>query len=557
MSSLADSISSFQAFTGASSQEATMFLEMAGNNVEMAVGLFFGGGAGGGGFSDPDPVSTNSSTNPDWYAVIWGTNNPSEAWTEQALTFDPAANNEIPYSKFGLTQSKNGPCGVLAALNAVLVSHALTSSTLSPTAAPTNELLAKAITTLLGAPKRNGSTNGIQCPLWDDSAAGKVSFLQMETEAETENFVLTNLDHFTRPGGLLLICYSVVQSRGVQQVHQDVSSSGGETPLIYGTFTLCTSELMGLLLAGTANGNVGSYGPVGGAKCDWPKHTSVGMLSYNEVDHSIPVCDQLKSPNVPIWILHGRDHFTFCFQTKYTKTEEDDDKDTVMTNVAATEGENKEDDANSKSTTEIYEMYHYNGLPPAGPRMCKLTLTTKHGTVGPAPENSKDGVAQHMTPKVGSIFDVVQAHQEDKKQRSKLWKSWRYEVVRHVNDPDGALYGKGEDYPEGKGPKIYEQTDGKEMEDGRWRCATCYVKRNETMAFRLNDAGTTTCQHCNKEKALCGWTMWMDYEELTSGWQSRMNRRHQPKITTLFGTKFIGAKVEFDDGKSVENPPSI
>ena len=128
----------------------------------------------------------------------------------------------------------------------------------------------------------------------------------------------------------------------------------------------------------------------------------------------------------------------------------------------------------------------------------------------------------------------------------------------HVeDDASGSLYGKGEEYAEGGGPRLYSQEDGVPMEDGRWRCATCYVKRNETMAFRLNDAGTSVCQHCSQEKNKCGWTMWMGYGELTGGWQSSMNREYQPKITTLLGTKWIRGKVIFDSGESEENPPSI
>ena len=50
MSSISASlVSQFVSFTGASAAEASMFLEMAGNNVEVAVGLFFGGGGGFGG----------------------------------------------------------------------------------------------------------------------------------------------------------------------------------------------------------------------------------------------------------------------------------------------------------------------------------------------------------------------------------------------------------------------------------------------------------------------------------------------------------------------------
>jgi hypothetical protein len=568
MASLAtpESISSFQAFTGASAQEASMFLEMAGGNVEIAVGLFFGGGGGGGGFGgNIESSSSKSSSNPDWFNTLWGDTPPSEAWTEQALTFDPAASNEIPYSHYGLTQSKNGPCGVLAVLNAILVKLALEDEAVQfgPTDKPNSTLLAKAITQLLAAPYRNDSSSStLQGGLWDGAVnSSSVNFQSFSNAEDLENFVLTNLHHYTRAGGLLLICYSVIQSRGVENVLKDVSSSGGECPLITGPFTLCTSELMSLILRGTANGNVGAYGPVGGKKIDWPNHTPVGMLSYNEVDHSIPVCDRLKSPDVPIWILHGRDHFTFIFQAgKQTVVDTVINEDNSSSSEQKTDNYTSADSADSTTSTtkDILDLYHYNGLPPAGPRMTKLTLTTsKHGVVGPAPDNHKEGVGTFMTPKKNSIFDIVQAHQKDKKERPNDWKTWRYEVVLHVDDPDGKLYGKGDEYPDGKGPKIFSQNDGIEMEDGRWRCATCYVKRNETMAFRLNDSGTTVCQHCNKEKDQCGWTMWMDYDQLTGGWQSSMNRQYQPKIKTLLSTKWIRGNIVFDDGKDDVKPPSI
>ena len=58
-------------------------------------------------------------------------------------------------------------------------------------------------------------------------------------------------------------------------------------------------------------------------------------------------------------------------------------------------------------------------------------------------------------------------------------------------------------------PRVFEQ--GTAPEGAPWRCARCYVKRHETMAFRLNDAGAPTCQHCGNERAACGWSIWMPY----------------------------------------------
>ena len=168
----------------------------------------------------------------------------------------------------------------------------------------------------------------------------------------------------------------------------------------------------------------------------------------------------------------------------------------------------------------------------------------------PAPESHEEGVGVFHTPRVGEIFDIVQADQAMKKARPKEWKAWRYEVMLSVEDPEGKLYGTGEPYPEGKGPPVFAQ--GEPDPNERWRCARCYVKRNETFAFKLNEPEAMTCMHCGKERADCGWSRWMGYEELPGGWQHSMDRRYQPSITTLLGTKWPGAVVEFDG-----DPPSI
>jgi hypothetical protein len=245
-------------------------------------------------------------------------------------------------------------------------------------------------------------------------------------------------------------------------------------------------------MRGTANGNVGAYGPVGGSKIDWGEHTPVGMLSYNEIDHSIPVCDQLKTPGAPVWILHGRDHFTFLFSTTQ-RTMKKKKEESSSEGAGEGEGEGKDGEETKAPLEMEMEMFHFNGLPPAGPRMARLSVTAKHGSARPAPESHKEGVGTFFTPKINTIFDVVQSHPGDKKERPKSWRTWRYEVVLHAEDEDGSLYGKGEDYPEdGKSPTEFALEDGTEHEDGRWRCSRCYVKRNETMAFKVR-----TCLFCS------------------------------------------------------------
>ena len=71
-------------------------------------------------------------------------------------------------------------------------------------------------------------------------------------------------------------------------------------------------------------------------------------------------------------------------------------------------------------------LLHYNGLPPAGPRMCPLRMTAPLGAKGPAPAHF-DG-ASFVKPAVGEVDDVVQAHPADKAARPDAWHTWRFEV---------------------------------------------------------------------------------------------------------------------------------
>ena len=376
-----------------------------------------------------------------------------------------------------------------------------------------------------------------------------------------------------QPGGILLVVYSAVQTfGGGEKVDKELRSSGGNPPLIIGRFALCSSELLSLLMRASCDGNVGSYNDTG-KKVDWPESTPVGMLSYAELETSIPVCDRLKSPaEAPVWIVHGGDHLTFAFAIEgdgggngagqgggaltgfragiaeeaaaaAAATAPSSSTTSTAAAAAAATGESNEEKTSKKLT-----LFHYNGLKPNGPRMApiSITLSAKTPVAAPAPEDHKEGVGVFRTPRVGEIFDIVQANQEQKKKGPKTaWKKWDYEVVLCVSDPDGKLYGKGESYPEGKGPPTFSQGDAKEGE--RWRCARCYVKRNETMAFRLNDADASTCQHCGKERSECGWSLWMPYDELPGGWKGSIDRRYQPKIISIIRTKWPGSTVDFLD----------
>lgn len=539
----------FVAFTGASADEAANYLEAAGGNLEMAVQLFFSAMAGDAPMEDvvvgsgTDWGSADAAPLPDWYTVVWGqTRDIPEAWTLQTLDFvslDQLKTIESAFTGFGMLQPKNGPCGLLAAIQAVLLAKCSKKTDFGPEYKPSTNDLAEALATLIAS---SSADDRCQVMTWKKPVGSasigspeSVDSVEVTSSAELLAFILEHIADFKAPGGLLLIAYSAVLTHSPEKVMSELTSTGGQPPLIYGQFSLCTSELMSLLLRGTADGNVGAYGSVGGTKVDWPASTPCGMLSNMEVEHGVPICDRLKTPDAPVWILHGRDHFTVAF---------------IHPIEALPQFEANDQDQDESTVSRNFTLWQFNGLPPNGPRMAKLSLSAT-SIAPPAPDDHKKGVATFHTPIVGQIYDVVQALPADKKDRPKGWSTWSYEVVMSVPDESGALYGKGEPYKPGCEPKVFEQ--GQETL-GQWRCATCYVKRHETFAFKLNDEGAETCQHCGKKRSDVGWSLWMHYNDLPKSWQASMDRRYQPDIATLLGTKWKNLQVQYDDA---DNPPSV
>eukprot|EP00750_Incisomonas_marina_P021197 INCI4204.1.p2 GENE.INCI4204.1~~INCI4204.1.p2 ORF type:complete len:297 (-),score=62.57 INCI4204.1:1916-2806(-) len=281
-------VSSFMAFTGASPPEAAMFLEMSGGNVEIAVELFFGGGGGAAvaGGAGTQAAAESGPVLPKWFTLVWGLGKADaipDAWLNQQLEFAEAAG---PYAQWGLVQGRNGPCGVLAALNALLVAHCSQSQSAArddsggkgstssaegfdPRRKPSEKELARAIARLIASPVAD--TDGaetVHVATWrDQTIAARANAAEhvdgvvfAEVPLKTlQTFIENHIAHFQAPGGLLLIVYSCVQSHpgGAAAVAMEASASGGDGPLITGPFKLCTSELLSLLLRGTGDGNVG------------------------------------------------------------------------------------------------------------------------------------------------------------------------------------------------------------------------------------------------------------------------------------------------------------
>eukprot|EP01125_Pyxidicula_operculata_P020870 TRINITY_DN7842_c0_g1_i1.p1 TRINITY_DN7842_c0_g1~~TRINITY_DN7842_c0_g1_i1.p1 ORF type:complete len:505 (+),score=106.33 TRINITY_DN7842_c0_g1_i1:38-1552(+) len=500
-----------QAITGMSEQDAIRYYEMAGGNVELAANLFFSEG-------DWIPSDTPSQPSqpgwnkPDWYTFVWPENKDIPAsWIEQSLSFSSKEGHRL-----GIDQPKNGPCGVLAAIHGAVLAEMLDAGeVLDVNVPPSTKYIVKALSKILTICASEGNMPSIAT--WTGKVGEDVKIDQVP-QSELESHLSNVIDNFLKPGGAVLAVYSAVLSRGVKKLRLELSEDGGQPPLVTGPNWLCTSDLVTLFMYGKPHGNVSAYDPVSTQKEKWSEKESnigVGMISYSEIEAGVPIADGLKMPRHPIWLLHGGDHFTLLFSTK------------------------SEDYKKPNST---FTMYHWNGLPPAGPRMSTLTITAPRGEANPAPEKH---VEKFYKSESGEIDDVVQSHPDDKNARPKEWKTWRYEVVLYIDDPSVKGAERPKDIPAEPKFTLPPASDGEP-----WRCASCYATRFKTMCFGLNKGGDK-CQHCNKSKQDAGWSFWLHYNELPPKWQRSVTRRHAPKIISLLRTKWPTCEVGSDDLPSV------
>lgn len=62
---------------------------------------------------------------------------------------------------------------------------------------------------------------------------------------------------------MILFLYSVLLTKGLDQIKKEVNESGGELPFIILPFNICGTELLMLMLTGKANANVGDFDGLG------------------------------------------------------------------------------------------------------------------------------------------------------------------------------------------------------------------------------------------------------------------------------------------------------
>jgi len=228
----------------------------------------------------------------------------------------------------GIFQNKNGPCGLLAAVNALLIKQlvfgqpALLTENRTPTAEEVESNLLQSLATILCRTNSQATFFQVVSRIDTSKAFSLISpdnlVIDIVEKDQLIGFLTTHKAQFIDAGGAILFLYSLALCRGLDVLHNDLKVGSYGTTLVVGDFGLCTQALVNLCTIGQALPGIDDE-----IMDRYDGKIEIGMLTFEEVDNMTfasgysVLADNLKHPQYPIWILHGGDHYTtfFSFDT--------------------------------------------------------------------------------------------------------------------------------------------------------------------------------------------------------------------------------------------------
>lgn len=239
--------------------------------------------------------------------------------------------NDRPGLKFGLVQNAGGPCGVLACVQAEILSAAmrdfgcLTGDYLGEIDEERQtRLLVRALAGILWRAGGSSSASSIYSTRANTS---ELTLDQLLTSAkqqthtareDLEGALEINLPQLMEPGGfgLVLFVLAVAHTKGVMRIENEMDETGN---YLVATHGYCTQELVNLLITGTAVSNVfdGQKRIDGGTRLQGVKRrASVGLLTLFEWYKYIEVGSFLKDPEDPVWVVCSESHFSTLYASQ-------------------------------------------------------------------------------------------------------------------------------------------------------------------------------------------------------------------------------------------------
>lgn len=272
-----DKIKNLQEITGLDFVSCESLLSAAYGDVETAMMLFFERQEGGGEGEAADVTPTSALGKGQ---LVFGSQQtvPPASWSEQGVVSIKGTMNML--------QKKNGPCGVLACLLAQIAVIRLEGRAhegrmdVEITTSEIKQAIFRILSRCCSSKKKRVSFNG------------------RTVKSVNE---LTD-DEVSKPGCLITLIQSIVETKGEEEIKREVTNAKGELPLIVGPHSLCSSELMSLLIRGKANGNLSAINPQTGKPVDDKEWTiadtsiEAGFGLLSRPTDLIPIANSLKYP---------------------------------------------------------------------------------------------------------------------------------------------------------------------------------------------------------------------------------------------------------------------
>jgi ubiquitin carboxyl-terminal hydrolase MINDY-3/4 len=226
---------------------------------------------------------------------------------------------------FGLRQGNGGPCGILAVVQAEILKFAIFSNSVenvgvsklpTPQTNEVQRMFANACSSILArAAEGNGVINIIDCPnlkLFPSSPSSDLVVHRIHSESEASRFILERLDLFSSSVGCIVFLFSLMLSRGLERLAQDMDI---DSNTLIGPFGHCAQELLNLLLTGAASSNIldGNISMNGMMVKGISQRSSVGYLTHLESLRYCQAGDFYKVPIFPVWVIGSASHFTVLF----------------------------------------------------------------------------------------------------------------------------------------------------------------------------------------------------------------------------------------------------
>ncbi|XP_046672888.1 ubiquitin carboxyl-terminal hydrolase MINDY-3 homolog isoform X3 [Homalodisca vitripennis] len=270
--------------------------------------------------------------------LMWGSNVKEDVFQRWTQGFHFSADEPT-----ALVQWEGGPCAVLAPVQAFilksLVSETWTSNWREMEVEGVNRLLIRAACEILcqayGGQKYHlvhmndqdqlsnsevtdqtpeNSQNTTQEPKLNHSYFhSQLRVHSVDSSDEVEAFYLERIQMLRETFGVLLFLYSVMYTKGLEQLHTEVTDPG--EPMIDGEYGYGSQCLINLMITGRAVAHVWNHDQdVGGLKLlGIDKQSTVGFLALLEHLRYCEVGSFLKNPMTPVWVLGSETHLTVLF----------------------------------------------------------------------------------------------------------------------------------------------------------------------------------------------------------------------------------------------------